>query len=178
MQKLEFTLVVTREDGTTIEASLGYSVVRSIAQTVDDHPSQMMLIDVLARHPSSSVRQEVASRDCLSEERIAALADDPDIEVRRAVRRSAAFCRWATTERLLEMSAGDVDFALQVACDVQCFDAAEIDRLAEGLAQHSDPQVRAALAEGWRTPKRILKKLLKDQDHEVGIIAQRTLDSD
>ena len=178
MQKLEFTLVVTREDGTTIEGSLGYSVVRSIAQTVDDHPSQMMLLDALARHSSSAVRQEVASRDCLSEERIAALADDPDIEVRRAAMRSAAFYRWATTERLMMISAADVDSAIQIACDVQSFDSAETDRLAEALALHSDPRVRAALAEGYRTSKRILKQLLNDQDHEVGIIARKALDSD
>ena len=176
MQNVTVTLVVKGEGNSAVEARLGHSMIELIAERVDDHPSQSMLLDLLAQHPSARVRRAVACRNCLSEERIAALADDPDVEVRCALFRSSAFLHWATTERLLTMAAANVDVAVQVAGDVHVFDVAEVDRLAEELAVHPDPLVRSSLAQGYRTPKRILKQLLEDPDYEVGLSARETLD--
>jgi len=176
MYSLTVTLVVKGEGDSAVEARLGHSMIELIANRVDDHPSQAMLLDLLAQHPSARVRRAVACRNCLSEHRVAALADDPDVEVRRELLSSSAFRRWATTERLLTMAAANVDVAIQVAGDVHVFDVAEADRLAEELAIHPDPLVRAALAQGWRTPKRVLKQLLEDPDYEVGLSAKETLD--
>lgn len=176
MQTVTVTLVVKGEGDSAVEARLGHTMIELIAERAGDYPSQSMLLDLLAQHPSARVRRAVACRNCLSEERIVALADDPDVEVRRALFSSSAFRRWATTERLLTMAAANVDVAIQVAGDVHVFDSAEADRLAEELAAHSDPSVRAALAQGYRTPKRFLKQLLEDQDYEVGLSARETLD--
>lgn len=176
MQTVTVTLVVKGEGDSAVEARLGHTMIELIAERVDDHPSQSILVDLLAQHPSARVRRAVACRNCLSEERIAALADDPDVEVRRALLSSSSFRNWVTTERLLTMAAANVDVAVQVAGDVHVFDVAEVDRLAEELAVHPDPSVRAALAQGWRTPKRVLKQLLEDPDYEVGLSAKETLD--
>ena len=175
MPGLEFSIVVQRDGEIATEATLGHRVVEILAGQVADHPSQMALLDLLAEHPAAAVRRSVAWRDCLSIERIEALAEDPDFEVRRALVRSATFRRWVTVERLLHMSTVDVDFAAEIATDIHAFDSVDPDRLADVLAAHDDPVVRAALASGYRTPLRFLKALLSDSDHEVALTASETI---
>ena len=175
MADLEFSIIVQRDGELLVEAPLGHRLVEVVAGQVADHPSQMILLDLLAEHPAAAVRRSVAWRDCLSVDRIAALAEDADLDVRRALIRSATFKRWVTIERLVPMAIADADLAAEIATDIHAFDAVEPDRLADALAAHQDPAVRAALASGYRTSMRILKTLAQDRDHEVALAALETI---
>jgi hypothetical protein len=70
----------------------------------------------------------------------------------------------------------DVDAAESIAGYVESYESAASDDIAEALAKHTDPRVRAALASNSSAPKKFLKNLLKDSDSRVRASAKQSLD--
>jgi hypothetical protein len=175
MMNLEFSLIVTEKGSCVLEAPLGHGLMEVIANKVSDHPSQIPLLDLLAKHPAAQVRRAVASRDCLSPDTVEELSKDADPDVKRELLRSSAFHRWVSTETLLSMLSTDSGASVAIVDYLDGLDLVDQETICNWLFSHPDPAVRSALAEGYRTPARTLKRLVDDDDHEVGLVAQQRL---
>ncbi len=176
MEHVEFMLTVTTQGSPTIEAVLGHQTVEALARAIADDPSNILLIDMFAKHPAAGVRRSVASHDSLSDQAVAMLAKDQDAEVRRALIGSKAFCRWIDTDTVLPMMAADRDFAVEVIYCIEDLDMVDPAAIWDWLIAHSDPSVRLAVAQARYAPIKIVRKLLDDEDHEVMLAARAWID--
>lgn len=159
-----------------LSIAIGYDDLSSIVSSLPDSPDFEEVFNVLAAHPSATVRESIAGKDKINEETVNMLAADSDAIVIRALVRSDAARDTLTTEQLIEMIKRDVDTAENIAGYVESYNNAEADDIAEALARHSDPRVRNALAGNSSSPKKILKNLLKDEDPRVRSSAKQSLE--
>jgi Asp-tRNA(Asn)/Glu-tRNA(Gln) amidotransferase C subunit len=171
---MKTTLMIEGKKKLSIE--IGYDDLSSIVSSLPDSSDFEEVFNVLAAHPSATVRESIAGKDKINEETVNILASDSDAVVIRALVRSDAARDTLTTEQLIEMIKRDVDTAENIAGYVESYNNAEADDIAEALAQHSDPRVRNALAGNSSSPKKILKNLLKDEDPRVRASAKQSLE--
>jgi Asp-tRNA(Asn)/Glu-tRNA(Gln) amidotransferase C subunit len=171
---MKTTLMIEGKKKLSIE--IGYDDLSSIVSSLPDSSDFEEVFNVLAAHPSATVRESIAGKDKISEETVNILASDSDAIVIRALVRSDAARDTLTTAQLIEMIKRDVDTAENIAGYVESYNNAEADDIAEALAQHSDPRIRNALAGNSSAPKKILKGLLKDEDPRVRASAKQSLD--
>lgn len=176
MKSVKYSLLIEVDGGEVVQTELGYECVSSLASRLDDSHENQSIFECMALSQSSEVRGEIATKSCISESTAELLADDPSIEVRRRLIGSTPFQEWASTELLLDYIKQDVECARSIAYNLESFLNAQVDKLAEEISAHSDPDVRNALAGNWRTPKKLLKKMLADADPGVRATAKRALD--
>jgi hypothetical protein len=154
---------------------LSADTVESVVGSLQDSEENQNLFAVLAEHPASGVRGQVAYKDNLSADTVMLLAKDPSPEVRRSVLRSSAGRSHLTEDVLRVLATTDVECAETIAGNVDGYNI-DSESLAEMLAEHSDPRVRRAAAGCSGMPKRLLKKLVKDADASVRRDAKYTLE--
>ena len=135
------------------------------------------ILEILAHHPSSQVRESVAYKDELTEETVKILAADPSTEVLSNLLSSDSAKEFLSTEEVLAIVQRDPSLARQVADSLDQFEQADQGKLADVCMKHPDPSVRLELVQSWSTPKAIIKKMLKDSNKTVAAeAAKRMLD--
>jgi len=155
---------------------LSYDDLSSIVSNFPDTSENADTYAALAEHPSVAVRESVAGKDKIDEATVNLLAGDSDVSVIRALMRSDKTRECLTTAQLIGIIDRDVDAAESIAGYVESYENAASDDIAEALAKHTDPRVRAALASNSRAPKKFLKNLLKDSDARVRSSAKQSLE--
>lgn len=176
MKNVRFSLLIEVEGGEGQRFEIGSEVLARMSGGIPDAADSREILHLLAMSPSSEVRTDVAYKDCLSEETVALLANDDSIDVRRRLCGQTPFSEWATTEKLIEFINLDIDCARTIAGRINEYSNADTNQVAAALRDHSDPDVRRALAGCWGIAKNIAKQLLKDNDPDVRAAAKRTLD--
>lgn len=176
MSKLTFKLTVQNDAGEVTSYDLGAEALARLAGSLPDNAENSELFHHLAQSPSSDVRTEIAYRDNISEATVELLAHDPAIDVRRRVCGQTPFSEWATTETIVELVNADIDCAKTIAGRISEYSNADANVIAAAIMQHSDPDVRNALASSWGAPKKVIKQLLEDDDAGVRASAKKTLD--
>lgn len=176
MENFKFFITVKKDDNEVYTQELGAEALARMLSGIADTPSNEELIYYVANSKSSEVRQDVAYRDKINEATLELLVHDTSIDVRRRLCGQQAFCDWATTEIVLDYATSDVECAKTIASRLSDYSNADAAVIGDVLLAHSDPDVRNALAGNWGTPKKMLKKLLADEDPGVRSSAQRTLD--
>lgn len=154
---------------------LGYEDVRNIVSEMPDTTENITKFALLAKHPSSHVREAVASKDNLDEATVEALISDNVIEVLQALLGSRLARQYLSTEKLISVISRDATIAEYIAGYIECFDNANTDKLSSDLACHQDPRVRAALARNFGAPKKVVRSLVRDQDPKVQAEAKATV---
>jgi len=86
-----------------------------------DHESSERLYFYSAQHPSSSVRENVAYKDKLSEEIVGILAKDKSVAALRNLVRTAKFRDIASLELLQALIGLDVEIATSIASDIESY---------------------------------------------------------
>ena len=142
-------------------------MVDNISNNWPDEESENDLFILMAQHPSSAVRQNIAYKDNISEEICELLSEDTSVGVLRNLVRSAAFKRFASESTIEKIIKTDVEVAQNVAGDVDSFQHADESKLAALLSENSDPQVLESLANNSSTPKKILKTLSNHPDPKI-----------
>lgn len=170
---MKVTLMIEGKNKISIE--LGYDDLSVTVSNLPDTTENIDTYAVLAEHPSVAVRESVAGKDKLDEATVNLLAGDSDVCVIRALVRSDKARECLTTEQLVGMINRDVEVAENIANYVESYEGASSDDIAEALAKHADPRVRAALASNTSAPKKFLKSLLKDHDARVRASAKQSL---
>lgn len=166
-------IVINTKPETVID--LGSSDLGNIASNLPDQEGNAPVFTALAGHPASYVREQVATKEHLSEAALNKLIGDVSVNVLRNVVGSQRARTSATTEQLLAAIARDVDAAENIARSVESYDNADTDKLADALMTHTDPKVRTALANNSSAPKKFLKALLKDEEPDTRAAAKSSL---
>jgi hypothetical protein len=170
---MKATLTLSTNPKLPIE--LGYDQIESIMSSFPDTTELAPVYAEFAKHPASSVREQVAYKDKLDAKTVKLLAGDKEIVVVRNLIRSEGGRKHLDTKILLALIAKDVEVAESIANNVEGYESADIDELVTALLKHEDPRVRAALAGNSGTPKKHVKTLQKDADSRVRATADATL---
>ena len=155
-----------------IAADLGSEQLAQLVQKLPPDPKTQSLWGLLAGHSSSEVREQIASKSHLSPKTIARLAQDPSVDVIRALVRSEAGEKWLSTDQLLAIAQRDSEAASAIGNSVGAFASANTLSLARGLARLPDPRGRQGLASNVDAPKSIRRRLRTDPDAGVRAAAR------
>jgi len=174
---ITFRVTVDVDGESVYSHDLSHEEVSNLVSNAPDHESSERLYFYAAQHPSSSVRENVAYKDKLSEEIVGILAKDKSVAVLRNLVRTAKFRDIASLELLQALIGLDVEIATSIASDIESYAEAGSLALAKILAEHADPAVVLSLAGNYRAPKKILEGLLRYPDPQVAREAKRSLDN-
>jgi len=163
-----------------IKFDIGYEMISRILDYIKDIKDNSIIFEKLSNHPSIEVRTSIAYKENLSAGTINKLAQDNEIEVVRQIVSNNAAYNVLDISILKNIIQRDKECACSIAKNIESwneqsnfdFDSKE---LADILIKHPDPAVRYALADSYRTPKSILKKLLKDKDPYVAEAAKESI---
>ena len=174
---IKFTIHASDDGKEVFTAPLSYEALATIISNYPDHDDSNDFFLLAAKHPASTVRENLAWKDHLSAEVVVILAKDKSVPVLRSLIRSSAFREQANHEMLEKLINLDIEIAQSIANDVESFQEADVIKLANLLAVHEDPSVVASLANNYRAPKNILKKLLTHPDPYVANAAKARLEN-
>jgi hypothetical protein len=176
MTSVKFKLVIEIDGADATFEYLSAECVSALAGRLQDVAENSALFGHLAKSPSTEVRSDIAYKDNLNEDTVKLLSQDTSIDVRRRICGQQPFREWACTEILLNYISADIECAKTIAGCISDYSNADVNEIAIELCEHTDPDVRNALASSWGAPKKFLKKLLSDPDASVRASAQRALD--
>ena len=174
---IQFTIQATEDGKEVFTAPLSYDALADIINNYPDHDDSNDFFLLAAKHPASNVRENLAYKDHLSAEVLDILEKDTSVSVLRNLLRSNAFREHVSHEVLEKLINLDVNIAQSIARDVETFQEADVIKLANLLDSHEDPSVVASLADNYRAPKKILKKLLTHTDPHVVQLAKSRLEN-
>jgi len=174
---LTFRLVITDGENSTYSANLSYEAVSSLVSDYADNSDNNDFFMLAAKHPASTVREQVACKDNINAEVIDTLQNDSSIAVLRNLVNSSAFKSNTTMEYLEKIIPLDAEIAQTVANNIEAFEKVNITKLATLLASNPDPSVLASLAGNYNTPKKILKMLINHEDLYVASEAKSTFEN-
>jgi hypothetical protein len=96
--KLVFKLVVEDGGKEVFAEPLSYETISNIASSYDDSKDSNKFFALAARHPASSVRENIAYKDNISKEILSLLTADKSLPVLRNLVRTEAFKKNASEE--------------------------------------------------------------------------------
>ena len=177
MSEVVYKLVVEVDQKEAHSVALGSEAVSGLISGLSFHQGDenASLYEYFALSPSSGVRRAVAGMEHINENTLELLAKDDAIDVRRAISTNAKFRDWATTEILSDYIRSDIECAKEIAASLGDFTCADANVIATVICNHSDPEVRQALAESWNAPRKFVKQLVTDPDQGVRAAAKHTL---
>lgn len=158
-----------------LSIDLGAEAVCSLVDIFEDNESSMEIFAEFAKSPSYRVRAAVASKDNLDSDKVNRLANDSEVEVLRNLMNSRAARTNLGDEQLIGFLEKDAELAALIARNIEYFELANTQKLAELLLNNSDPAIRYQLASNSGTPKSILRKLTKDADPSVVNAAKNSI---
>lgn len=170
--KVTFTVEV---NGQATSYPVGVGLLRDIINNFPDVEASTPLFELMARHPSSGVREYVARMEFLSEEAVSLLSTDEDISVQRNLCGNEKYRRSATEDKVVPLIAKDRDCADTIASSVERFQNCEMDVLIRAFLDCPDPDRRLFLAKNSGISMRLMKQLSKDPDPSVAGEAQQRL---
>jgi hypothetical protein len=174
--KLLFKLVVEDSGEEVFSKPLSYETVANIVSSYEDADESNGFFALAAQHPASTVRENVAYKDKLSEEILGMLINDKSIPVLRNLVRTEAFKENASAEVIERLIKLDVEIAQNIAGDIDSYQQADANKLCTLILGLDDPSILASLAGNYSTPKKVLKELVNHSDPFVASEAKRRLE--
>ena len=174
--KLLFKLVIEDSGEEVFSKPLSYETVANIVSSYEDADESNGFFALAAQHPASTVRENVAYKDKLSEEILGMLINDKSIPVLRNLVRTEAFKENASAEVIERLIKLDVEIAQNIAGDIDSYQQADASKLCTLILGLDDPSILASLAGNYSTPKKILKELINHSDPYVAAEAKRRLE--
>jgi hypothetical protein len=162
-------------DGQSTSYPVGAALLRDIISSFPDVEASAPLFEIMARHPSSGVRQNVARMEFLSEEAVSILSRDDDISVMQSLCGNDKFKRYATEDVVVPLIARDRDCAESIAGYVERFQNCDTHVLIKAFLDCPDPDRRLALARNSDLSPRLWKEMRNDPDPSVANEAQLRL---
>lgn len=176
ISKLVFKLVVEDDGIPVFVQPISYDSVSNIVSNYEDSKESDDFFKLVAKHPASEVRENVAYKDKISPEVLTILIKDKSLAVIRNLVRSQAFKEYASAEDIERLMYSDIEVAKNIASDIESYQNADVGKLSSLILAMGDPAVLADLAYNSRTPKKILRELTKHEDPRVAAQAKRSLD--
>ncbi len=177
MKNYSFKLGIYDGDKEVFQGVLSYEEVTSVISSCEDSQSNQVLFEFAASHPSSTVRESVASKDNLSSKTVEILSADKSINVLRSLVRSSAFRKNASDKLLIDFIHLDFEIARSIADCYEQFDMADSAKLIAALLESTDPAILTSLLGNYSTPKKVIKELVNNSDPYVANMAKDRLKS-
>jgi len=175
--KLVFKLVVEDGGKEVFAEPLSYETISNIASSYDDSKDSNKFFALAARHPASTVRENIAYKDNISKEILSLLTADKSLPVLRNLVRTEAFKKNASEEDIERLIHLDVEIAQNIAGDIDSYEQADAAKLCTMFLSMEDPSILASLAGNYNAPKKVLKELASNSDPYVALQAKNQLDS-
>jgi hypothetical protein len=175
MKSYSFKLGIYDGDIEVHQGALSYEEVTAVISSCPDTPSNQALFEFAASHPSSTVREYVASKDNLSSKAVEILSADKSINVLRSLVRSSSFKKYATDKLLINLIQLDFEIARNIADCHEQFEMADSAKLIAALLEATDPAILNSLAGNYSTPKKSIKELANHSDPYVANTAKDRL---
>lgn len=175
MKSYSFKLGIYDGDKEIYQGDLSYEEMMSVISSCPDSLSNQALFELAALHPSSTVREYVASKDNLSPKAVDILSSDKSVNVLRSLVRSSAFKKLASDKLLIELIHLDFEIARNIADYYEQYEMADSSKLIAALLESTDPAVLTSLAGNYSTPKKIIKDLANNSDPYVANTAKNRL---
>jgi hypothetical protein len=175
--KLVFKLVVEDSGKEVFSEALSYEAISNIASSYNDSKDSNNFFTLAARHPASSVRENIAYKDKISKETLSLLMADKSMPVLRNLVRTETFRKNASEEDIERLIHLDVEIAQNIAGDIDSYEQADAAKLCAMFLSMEDPSILASLAGNYNAPKKVLKELASNSDPYVALQAKNQLDS-
>jgi len=175
--KLVFKLVVEDSGKEVFSKSLSYETVANIASSYEDSDESNGFFALAAKHPASTVRENIADKDKLSEEILSLLIKDNSIPVLRNLVRTQAFKENGSADDVERLIKLDVEIAQNIAGDIDSYQQADASKLCSVILGLDDPSILVSLIGNCSTPKKVLKELLNHSDPYVASQAKKRLEN-
>jgi len=176
MSQILYKLIIEENGKEALSKTLTYEDVERLASYYDDSVESNDFFVLAARHPAASVRENVASKDKISEAVLGLLINDKSITVLRSLVRSEAFREHASIEDIERLINIDAQIAQTVAENIESYQQADTGNLCSLIMRMEDPSIVSSLANNYSTPKKILKELMKHADPYVVKQAKKRLE--
>jgi hypothetical protein len=174
--KLVFKLVVEDGGKEVFSEPLSYETISNIASSYDDSKDSSKFFALAARHPASSVRENIAYKDNITKETLSLLKIDKSLAVLRNLVRTEAFKKNASEEDIERLIHLDVEIAQNIAGDIDSYEQADAVKLCAIFLSMEDPSILASLAGNYSAPKKVLKELANNPDPYVALQAKKQLE--
>jgi len=162
-------------DGQSMSCPVGVGLLRDIMSSYPDTEESSPLFEIIAQHPSSGVRLNVANKEFLSENAVARLSEDADMSVVRSLCSNRKFKRYAREDVVLPLIAKDRECAETIAYNLEGFQNCDTDVLIRAFLSSADPERRLFLISNSSLPAKLSKQLSVDPDPGVSAEARRRL---
>jgi hypothetical protein len=164
-----------------VEAKLGHVELEAMCWSLEDRDKNAGVLNELAKSGCVEIRKTVASYEELYGDTIEMLIKDNSIEVLREIVSNNQATEYLEKDDLIRFfKLGDTELLSSIAADVERYseqyEICELKWVCEQLSNHSDPSVRAMLAENEDVPMYILQKLSEDEDIDVASKAEATIE--
>ena len=158
----------------SLRIRVGCDLLTSVLMWHRSEGADSAFLELLATHPSVSVKETVAGMDHLSVKTCGTLFACGERPVIRELLGNPSAASFFSKDQLLEL-ARQSDLASVVADNLGTLVNAD-DDIARMLASHEDPGVRYAVATNAGAPRKWVQTLLDDQDPDVASAAARLVD--
>jgi hypothetical protein len=175
-KKLIFKLVIEDDGKEIFSKALSYEAVSNIASNYEDNVDNNDFFEIAAKHPASTVRENIAYKDKISEETLNLLMQDKSLPVLRNLVRTETFKENASADDIERLINLDVELAQNIAGDIDSYQQADAGRICSLILSMEDPSILSSLAGNYSAPKKILKELLNHADPYVAALAKRSLE--
>lgn len=166
--------IVIRDGNDMIcEAPISHEVLAFAVAATEDVADNFNYFKLMARHPSSLVREEVATKDCLDQHTVSLLVKDKSIDVVRSVVATQGFAQYATTDDLVTAIDRDTALAIAIVDKVNQLENADTtavwQKLADvggvgGTVDVGDTALLIELGNNHDTPSELLEQLASHPD--------------
>jgi hypothetical protein len=175
LKSYSFKLGIYDGDKEVYQGELSYEEMTAVISSCPDSPFNQTLYEFAASHPSSTVREYVASKDNLSNKAVEILSADKSINVLRTLVRSSSFKKFASDKLLIDLINLDFEIARNIADYHEQFEMADSAKLIVALLEATDPAILTSLAGNYSTPKKAIKELANNSDPYVANTAKNRL---
>jgi hypothetical protein len=158
------------------EANFGINFARNILSSIPENEIYADLIHEFAKSKCASIRSEVARRNYNSPETIELLLQDKNIEVLLEIITNDSAREYITDEHLDEIVISNNEDAIEnIIRSIDNFENTNKVDLFEKIMQLENDYLLLQIADGYHTPKVILKQLVKHHDPDIASAAQENL---
>ena len=164
-------------DEQSIKVDLGFEALESIVYALRDIAENSEAFELLANHPSQSVRSSIAPKRHLSAETIFKLALDDSDDVRCNIAYNEKFLKHATIDVISEMIQKGGMAAENIVSSASSYTKVSIDEIEQVISELENPAPRLLqyVATSYDFSMEFIEKLSHNDDADIAASARETI---
>jgi len=169
---MKMTLIINE-----VEINLGIESMKDIVDSLADKREFQNAYHQMALSNIASIRADVANRDNISEETAKVLLIDKDNAVLENIINNEIAQSIATDEDIEHIMTYGSQYTVKIfVSTIESFENIDSMAIYTKLLEENNADIILSLAENYNTPKKILKKLAKNNDKDIAQAAKSSLE--